>query len=54
MPEFCHRAFVGKQRAAVHRQFVCVAAEPFVAADPPDRGKNRSARLIDIITQQLD
>ena len=45
LPEFCARAFLGKQRKAVHRQSDSVAAEPFAATRPPRGGQKRGARL---------
>ena len=45
VPEFCAGAFLGKQRAAVHRQSDGAAAEPFAAACPPRRRQQRGAGL---------
>jgi hypothetical protein len=43
LPELCARAFVGKQRKAVHWQPDGVAAEPFAAACPASGGQQPGA-----------
>ena len=45
MPQLRAGAFLGKQRAAVHRQSQRAAAEPFAAAGAPRGEYQRSARL---------
>ena len=51
LPAVCAGALLGKQRAAVHRQSECVAAEPFAAACPRRGGK--TARCAAEINNQL-
>ena len=45
LPEFCAGAFLGKQRAAVHRQSDGAAAEPRAAAGAPCARRERRAGL---------
>ena len=45
LPEFCARAFLGKQRKAVHRQSDGVAAEPLAAAGAPHGQQKRGAAV---------